>query len=98
MLKMIDLFILFVWFLVAGCSSVPVLPEDIDVKVSREAPDENCKNLGIVLGTTQTASGTSEQALNDLKQDAARKGANYVQIETFSAFGSAAKGTAFFCP
>lgn len=84
--------------LILGCSSIPIKPEDIKVKVSREAPSKDCQNIGTVLGSTLSVNGTSEHAIEDLKQDAARKGANYVQIETFSAYGNTAKGTAFICP
>ena len=83
--------------ILSACSSQPVLPEADDVKVSRDAADEDCKDLGLVEGRVSTASGTKEQALEDMKADAAKKGANYVKIETMSAMGTAVRGRAFVC-
>lgn len=82
----------------AGCKSHEVLPEKIEVKVSREAPDEDCKLIGPVTGSTSMIGETSEKALENLKTDAARKGANFVQYESASASGTALKGTGYFCP
>ncbi len=83
--------------LYVGCNSMGVKPEEISVKVSRESPSGDCKDLGDVYGTSNKIRSTSEEGLEDLKMDASRKGANYVQIETFSAMGSNAKGRAFYC-
>lgn len=82
----------------AGCKSHEVLPDKIEVKVSREAPDEDCKMVGTVSGSTSKIGETSEKALENLKTDAARKGANFVQYESSSAAGTAFKGTGYFCP
>lgn len=82
----------------AGCKSHDVLPEKIEVKVSREAPDKDCKMVGTVSGSTSKIGETSEKALENLKTDAARKGANFVQYESSSAAGTAFKGTGYFCP
>lgn len=84
--------------LVAGCKSHEVLPEKIEVKVSREAPDKDCKLVGSVTGSTSMIGETSEKALENLKTDAARKGANFVHYESASAAGTAFKGTGYFCP
>lgn len=92
------IFSFLVIFLLSSCSSHPVLPEAKDVTVSREEPDEECKNLGPVQGTVQTKNGTPEQALEDMKKDAARKGANYIRMEAQSAYGTSTRGTAYFCP
>jgi hypothetical protein len=82
----------------SGCSSQPILAKNMDVKLSREAPDKECREIGKVQGQTLTNHGTQEEAMADLKKDAAIKGANYVQIEQFSAHGTAVNGTAFHCP
>ena len=84
--------------LVFGCSSHPIKPEAENVKVTRDEPDSDCKEIGPVEGTVQTKSGTFEQALENMRLDAARKGANYVQMEATSAQGTATRGTAYFCP
>lgn len=85
-------------FLIGACSSrPPVKPESKNVEVSREAADEDCKELGPVEGRTMSAKGNFEEALEDLKKDAAFKGANYVQIKKSGAMGTAVRGTAFLC-
>lgn len=84
-------------FYISGCSH-PVILKPEDVKVKREAPDKTCQSLGLVQGSVIHASGTTEQALEDMKKDAARKGANYVFIQTTSALGSSVRGEAYFCP
>jgi hypothetical protein len=87
----------FAWINVS-CSSAPIKPEADNVKVKREAPNlENCKEIGMVQGTVKTKSGTFEQALEDMKLDAARKGANYIHMEQTSAYGTSTRGTAYFC-
>jgi hypothetical protein len=82
----------------AGCSSQPIVPEAKNVKISREDPSKKCAEIGKVQGSVQTASGTVEQAIEDMKLDAARKGANFVRMEATSAYGTSASGTAFQCP
>lgn len=83
---------------IGGCSSQPVIPEAKNVKVSRDDADKDCVSLGPVQGSVSTVKGTIEQALEDMKLDAARKGANYVRMETTSALGSSVAGTAYKCP
>lgn len=60
---------------VFGCASQSVLPEAKDVTTSRKPADDDCKELGPIKGTVGSAKGTREQALADLKQEAANKGA-----------------------
>ncbi len=79
------------------CSNHPVLPETKDIKVSRDAADKDCKSLGTVQGKTMSTKGTPEEALEDLKKDAIRKGANYVQIQTMGAMATSIQGEAYFC-
>ena len=80
-----------------GCGSTPVLPDAKNVKVSRDEAGKSCRELGPVQGATNSVKGTVEAALEDMKQDASRKGANYVRMETTSAMGTAVSGTAYFC-
>ena len=84
-------------FALGACSSRPVLPDSKDIKVSRETPDKSCLELGNLTGRTATIKGTREQALEDLKQEAANKGANYVMIKQYSDSGTAVTGIAFEC-
>ena len=91
------LLVLFVLILTA-CSSKPVIMTAADVKVSREDAKSSCKPLGKLTGTTMSARGTQEQALDDLKKEAANKGANYVVIKEFSDYGTGVTGIAYDCP
>lgn len=84
--------------LVVGCKSHEVLPDKIEVEVSREAPAKDCKMIGPVSGSVSKIGETSEKALANLKTDAARKGANFVQYESASAAGTGFRGTGYFCP
>ena len=81
-----------------GCASEPIIPEAKNVKVSRESPDKKCEQVGPVQGSVSTNKGTIEQAVEDMRLDAARKGANYVRMETTSAYGTSVSGMAFHCP
>lgn len=86
-------------FLLMSCSSKPILPESKAVKVSREIAVDTCKELGVVYGKTLNSTGkVEEQALNDLKENAAKKGANYVYLQEYGAQGSSVKGIAYDCP
>lgn len=92
--------ILAVFFLtstVLACSSHPIKPEADNVKTSRDEADKDCKEIGPVEGRVKNVTGKFEEALEDLKLDAARKGANYVQIKQTGALGQAVSGTAYFC-
>ncbi|MBX3020960.1 MAG: DUF4156 domain-containing protein [Bdellovibrionales bacterium] len=81
-----------------GCRSRSVLPDVKEVKVSRDTAPDDCKEIGPINGTTTSAKGTQEQALADLKQEAANKGANYVMIKQYSAYGTSVVGVAYECP
>lgn len=81
---------------VAGCSSQSVLPETKDIKVSRKAPND-CKDLGKVSGRTLSAKGTPEEALEDMKKEAADKGATHVVVHQYSSNRTAVTGQAYQC-
>lgn len=81
-----------------GCSSHPIKPEAKNVETSRDDADDDCKEIGKVQGSVATVKGTFEDALEDLKLDAARKGANFVKIGQTSAVGTSVQGVAYFCP
>lgn len=84
--------------LLGACSSQPIIPEAKNVKIAREAPAKSCVEIGKVQGSVKSVHGTIEQAIEDMKLDAARKGANFVHMETTSAYGTSAAGTAYQCP
>lgn len=81
----------------SGCSSHPVLPEKSDIKVSRDNPSDKCKSLGAIEGRSRKVHAKPEDALEDLKEEAIRRGADYVRIEAMGAQSSTIRGTAFFC-
>ncbi len=81
-----------------GCSSHPIKPEGENVKITRDEADDDCREIGPVEGRNSSVKGTFEQALEDLKLDAARKGANFVKIGATSGTGTAVHGVAYFCP
>lgn len=82
----------------SACSSKPIIPKGEDIKVSRETPNTSCKDLGTLTGKTLYATGTKEDALKDLREQAANKGADYIQIKSFSDTGTAVTGILFECP
>lgn len=81
-----------------GCGSHPIKPEGSNVKISRDDAAPECREIGAVEGRNQSVKGTFETALEDLKTDAARQGANFVRIAQTSGTGTAVRGTAYFCP
>lgn len=90
--------VLFCTAFLASCSSRSVLPDSTEVKVSRDAADNSCKSLGMITGTTSSVKGTRDEALADLKQTAANKGANYAQIKQYSPQGTTVTAAAYECP
>jgi hypothetical protein len=92
------LFVLPMAFLIAACSSTPPLkPESGNVKVSREAPGKNCKDLGTVNGRVKNRNGDFGEAIADMQLDAARLGANYVQMGLTGGMSQSVNGRAFLC-
>lgn len=85
-------------FVTMSCSNTPpVKPTGSSVKVSRAAPPEDCKDLGSVNGRVKNISSPFEEALEDMKNDAARMGANYVQMGATGNLGQSITGRAFVC-
>lgn len=81
-----------------ACSTMSNLPEQDNLKVSREEPSKDCKMISKLEGRSQSVKGTTEDALNDLKQEAANKGANYLVVKQYSSTGTAVTGLAYKCP
>ncbi|MCB0385182.1 MAG: DUF4156 domain-containing protein [Bdellovibrionales bacterium] len=88
--------IILIWL--DGCASQSVLPDKEDIKTSREKPDDDCEALGKVTGNSISTKATPEQVLEDMKQEAANKGANYVMVEQYSPTGTSVTGLAYKCP
>jgi hypothetical protein len=84
--------------ILSGCASPSPRPEPDDVKLAHDAANPKCKRIGPISGTTLTALGTTDDALKDLRKEAANKGANYVVLGEFSSYGTTVTGDAYWCP
>lgn len=81
----------------SACSSMSTKPEAKNVKVTREKPTGECTSLGKIEGRTNSTTGTADDALKDLQQEAANKGANQLVVEQYSASGQSVTGIAYKC-
>lgn len=83
-----------------ACSSRSVLPDKDEIKVTREEPDpdDKCREIGKIMGRASTVKATREEVLEDLKQTAANKGANYLVVKQYSPQGTSVTGMAYECP
>jgi hypothetical protein len=95
---MIKLILFFAIATLFGCSSRSIKPDINEVKVSRDEPSAKCREMGTIEGVTRTAKGTQDEAIEDLKHEAANKGANYIWVKQFSSYGTAVTGRAYECP
>ncbi len=86
----------FVFF--TGCSHMSNLPDEDNVKVTREDAPKDCEYLGKLEGRSMSKVPKQEDALNDLKMEAANKGANYLVVKEYSGNGTAVTGLAYKCP
>lgn len=84
--------------LLTACSHQALVPEGKNMKVQREDFPANCENLGAVEGRNPNLKGNVEEAIEDLKREAAFKGANSVRLEMTSGYGNSVRGTAYRCP
>jgi FlaG/FlaF family flagellin (archaellin) len=82
---------------VSSCSHESLTPNSSDVKASKDEPSSDCVMLSEVAGSTKTAKGTSEEALEDMKKETSSKGGNYVRIQQYSSYGTSVTGTAYRC-
>lgn len=99
MKKMLQIVLLVSVASLLSCSSTPIVPSADSIKISREMPkDPQCRNLGRVQGKTISVKPDLEGAVEDMKKEAAYKGANYLVMETASAYETAVSGTAYYCP
>lgn len=81
-----------------GCASESLTPDIKDVKVSKESPSKDCREIGRVTGSTPSSKGTSEEALKDMVKEASKRSANYLRVDEYSSYGGSVTGTAFRCP
>jgi hypothetical protein len=88
----------FTLLLVIACSQTPpVIPEAKNVEVSRKPAKKSCEEIGPVEGRAVGPKGGFEEALADLKKDAAHRGANYVHLGQSGAMATAVRGVAYIC-
>jgi hypothetical protein len=78
--------------LCCGCYTVPLTEAGKGVQLMKSDPPEGCREVGSVAGK-----GDDEQIKVGLRNGAARKGGNYVRMETFNAATETQTGTAFRC-
>jgi uncharacterized protein YbjQ (UPF0145 family) len=83
--------------ILCSCAGRSVVPNVEEIKVSREAAGKNCSEIGKITGTTSSIKGTAEDALSDLKKEAANKGANYVMVKQYSDHQTSVTGIAYEC-
>lgn len=81
----------------ASCASDPKRPDGSNVRVSNDRPRGDCEQIDQVVGTSATTGNAYNNALADIKKEAASKTANYVKIVAVSAHGSAIRGIAYRC-
>lgn len=89
--------LIIILFAISSCSSQPVIQTGNDIEVGRKIPMGSCEKIGLLRGTTMTSMGTKEDALSDLKESAASKGATYIKVEQFSETGTSVTGMAYTC-
>jgi len=83
--------------LTACGNSHAIKPDSGNVKVSRQAPGKNCKDLGVVNGRVRNQNGSFEEAIRDMQLDAARLGGNYVQMGITGGMSQSVNGRAYEC-
>lgn len=84
-------------FFLACSQTPPVIPSAKSVDVQRKPAPKDCEEIGPVEGRISDAKGTFEQALDDLKREAAHRGANYVHLGASGAMGTSVRGVAYVC-
>jgi hypothetical protein len=92
------LYALFLAVATTACASRSLAPDSEEVKMSRESPADDCKEIGRVTGTSKSRKASHDELLVDMRQEAAKKNANFVKVEEYSSFGTSVTGTAFMCP
>lgn len=96
-------------FILGGCNSNAMNPQAERVRVSPNPPAKNCSFKGAVTGQSATFISSDrnldQDAMNDMRMQAAKLGANYVQIPLTASGGYNAdqtkirvNGNAFHCP
>ena len=85
--------ILSLCILQVSCQSTP----NGQVNLGYERPSGECREIGQVIGTSNSRKDSREKAMADLRHEAANHQANYVRVLTVSAHGGAVRGIAYRC-
>ena len=81
-------------FILAACAG----RSHSHVQVSPQYPSGNCREVGQVIGNANSRQNNArEQALDDLRYQAAQRQADYVRLIAVTAHGAAARGVAYRC-
>ncbi len=87
---------------IAGCGTTKVSPAGLNVQLMKGDPPAGCKELGSVTGSSGfTAVGSKnnvDKAKADMREKAAKMGANFVRFEAIGVNAVTVSGTAYKCP
>ncbi len=86
--------ILLVFLALSGCQTTSYS----HVQVASGYPPGICEEIGQVIGNATTYKDAKEQAVEDMRFQAARRNGNYIRLVAISAHGTAARGVAYKCP
>jgi hypothetical protein len=88
--------IIFISFLI-GCSSKPLL-EVRDIKITRDEPSRSCRSLGVLDIKSLSIRPDEKKMIDEMRNEARKKGANFVRVQEMGALGTSVRGEAFDCP
>lgn len=80
----------------SGCASKPLLDKD-DVKLTRDEPAKSCQSLGPLSVTSISTKPDEKKMMEELKEEARKKGANFVKVEGLGTYGTSVRGQAYNC-
>lgn len=81
----------------AGCASKPLL-EKSDVKLTRDEAAKDCQGFGSIEVKSLSTRPDQNKLMDELKEEARKKGANFVKVEGLGAQGTSVRGQAYACP
>lgn len=87
-------FLIFIILFLASCQTYHRSPVEVGEAYPR---GRYCESIGQVIGMAGKKKNAEAQSIEDLKENAARLGGNYVRVIAVSAYGTAARGIAYKC-
>lgn len=81
----------------AGCASKPLL-EKSDIKLTRDEPSKSCQSFGSIEVKSLSIKPDEKKLMEELKEEARKKGANFVKVQGLGAQGTSVRGEAYACP